>query len=285
MRQVDAREVAVAPGELAERGLRGLALPARPARHQQPGRAHLADHAAQHQPRAGPASRAQAHAGRRGGAALRDAVHGQRAVGLAAVGPHRQRVDQRGEQHGDRQQPGPGRQPRIAGAFGQRFAAQGHGEQREHRHRHGDPQRKLHHLPGLGVAGRQDHRQLVAAGGDGGDQRHQAGEQREHAEVLRRVQAREQRAGRQRDGLREAGAAEQRQHLAQRALAHWRTFVLRTSVLALGAARRAHRVASSSACTTRSWSASDRSALIGRLMTRCAARSLCGQHSAQQYAA
>ena len=61
--------------------------------------------------------------------------------------------------------------------------------------------------------------------------------------------------------------------------------VLRTPVLALGAARRAHRVASSSACTTRSWSASDRSALIGRLMTRCAARSLCGQHSAQQYAA
>ena len=147
----------------------------------------------------------------------------------------------------------------------------GHGHQRtEADDGQQDPAAQRDQGARFGIVARQRQRMFVARAGHHREVGRDRGKQVVQAELLRRVQPRQQRAEQQRQRLRQGAAGHQRQRGAQQRGAG--------GVMAADAPG-SHSSARASAATTRSWSASDRSALIGRLSTCSATCSLTGQRA------
>ncbi len=180
---------------------------------------------------------------------------------LAASEPESPRP--RGRERGERREPErrhrraePKRPARADGHRPRRRSQRG-----QHRRRGQQPQAHGRQCARLVVAAGQRQREFVARAGHHGDVGGHRREQVIGAELRRRVQAREQRPEQQRQPLRQRAAGEQGERGAQQ------------------------RHGRPNARTTRSWSASDRSALMGRLSTRCATASLTGHGRGGAYAA
>ena len=260
MRRVEHREVAKAPREFAPAAWRrpGVVV-ARHAQHRRR-RGRSRDRRGDQALRAG-AQQGRASLRQRRATVLHDARDRQCAVGLGARGP--QGGQRQPAQHADGQ-----RQPEGPAIARHREPDRRRQRARErHAREHAQAQRAQRRR--VGAVAHQRQRELIARARHHREVGRDGSEQVIDAELLRRVQPREPGAQQQRQRLRDGAAGDQGQHGAQQAASRGR----RQGHCARGP------TAAASASTTRSRSASDRSALIGRLITSSAAARLSGQLS------